>query len=153
MVLDETLNRRALLRASFAAGLAGMLPACVTGASARFDATLSAGGKSARGAPGFRSLTEALAAAPPGDAPYRVFIPAGTWREHNRVTRANVELVGESRAASRLVCDDRANAPRDASVPGSTLEIRAPGFKAAHLTIDNDFDYPHHMPADVPHDR
>lgn len=145
-------GRRALLRAALAAALAGVTPIAFSRAQ-RFDARLSRDGASVDGTPAFRTLAEALAAAPPGDAPYRVFIPPGDWREHNRVTRANVALFGESRAKSRLVFDDRANAPRDPAVPGSTLEVRAPGFSAAHLTIDNDFDYPHNMPADVPHDR
>lgn len=152
MVSSSRMNRRAVLSGAVASAVA-LTTARAFARDARFDAALSRDGSRVNGAPGFRTLTEALAAALPGDAPYRIFIPAGDWREHNRVTRANVALVGEARATSRLVFDDRANAPRDADVPGSTLEVRAPGFSAAHLTIDNDFDYPHNMPADVPHDR
>jgi len=145
------LTRRVLLRTTLACGVGAAVPAAAIGAARpKYDAALSRAGTRVQGARGFPTLAEALAAAPPGDAPYRIFIPAGTWREHNRVRRPNVQLIGESRAA-RLVYDDLANVPHPPGEPASTLVIEAPDFRAAHL--DNDFDYPHHMPADVPHDR
>jgi len=148
------LTRRRLLTSALATGAAAVLPAHAAGdaAAPQFDAALSRDGSPVRGVPGFATLAAALAAAPSGEAPYRIFIPAGTWREHNLIRRPNVHLIGESRAA-RLVYDDLANVPHPPGEPASTLVIEAPDFRAAHLTIDNDFDYPHHMPADVPHDR
>jgi len=149
-----SLTRRALLGATLAFRIGAAVPASARGPHGpKFDAALSRDGTPVQGAPGFPTLAAALAAAPPGDAPYRIFIPAGTWREHNRVRRPNVHLIGESRAASILVFDDLANVPRPPGEPASTLVVEAPDFRAAHLTIDNDFDYPHHMPADVPYDR
>ena len=149
------LQRRTLLGGALACAAAAALPGCVaaTARRPRFDAALSRDGQRVRGAPGFPTLSAALAAAPADDSPYRIHIPPGHWREHNRITRPRVELIGESRAASVLVFDDLANAPHAAGEPASTLVVEAPDFRAAHLTIDNDFDYPHHMPADVPHDR
>lgn len=152
-MVPRPLTRRSLLRSATAMGVAAALPACVTARSVPFHATLSTTEAAINGVPAFPTLTAALAAAPPGDAPYRIFIPAGTWREHNRVTRANVHLGGATRATSRLVFNDRANEQRPPDVPGSTLDVRAPGFSAAHLTIDNDFDYPNYPLAEVPYDR
>jgi pectinesterase len=104
--------------------------------------------------PAFKNLSAALAAAPAeASRPFRIRVPAGTWREHTIVSKPNIHLIGEGRAASVIVYNDRANAPRPEGEPGSTLEIRAPGFHAAHLTIANNFDYPGNMPADVPYDR
>lgn len=120
---------------------------------ADYDAVLSRDKTSLGSVPAYPTLTAALAAAPTGEAPYRIFIPAGVWREHNRVTRPNVRLIGASRHSSVLVFDDVANVPRSEGAPGSTLVVEAPDFQATHLTIDNDFDYPHNMPADVPYDR
>ncbi|MEO8063984.1 MAG: pectinesterase family protein [Pseudomonadota bacterium] len=149
------LTRRELLTAALASGAAAFLPARARGAASKpkFDAALSRDGAPVQGAPGYPTLAAAMAAAPPGEAPFRVFIPTGTWREHNRIRRPNIQLIGASRAASILVFDDLANVPHPPGEPASTLVVEAPDFRAAHLTIDNDFDYPHHMPADVAHDR
>lgn len=151
----ESATRRKLLGGALACGAAAVLPGCAThdGRGASFEAALSRGGKSLHGVPGFPTLAAALAAAPANESPYRIFIPKGLWREKIRITRPNVQLIGESREQSILVFDILANAPHEPGEPASTLVIEAPDFRAAHLTINNDFDYPHHMPADVPHDR
>ena len=150
-----SVTRRGALSGALAAGAAALLPARAAdaGTPAKYDAVLSRDGSTVNGAPGYPTLAAALTAAPPGDTPYRIFIPAGIWREHNRVRRPNVQLIGESRAASILVFDDLANVPHPPGEPASTLVVEAPDFRAAHLTIDNDFDYPHRMPADVAWDR
>ena len=148
-------TRRGLLGSAVACAAATMLPGRVTASVHRpaLDAVLSPGGGAVHGVPGFATLAAALAAAPANDSPYRICIPAGVWRERNRITRPNVQLIGESRATSILVFDILANAQHAPGEAASTLVIEAPDFRAAHLTINNDFDYPHNMPAEVPHDR
>ena len=149
------LTRRALLSTTLAAGAVVAVPSCmsVNALRPRFDAALSRDGQRMKGVPGFPTLAAALAAAPANASPYRIFIAPGIWREHVRITRPNVQLIGESREKSILVFDVLANAPHAPDEPASTLVIEAPDCRARHLTINNDFDYPHHMPADVPHDR
>lgn len=140
-------------------GLAGIatvsaFPAWPARETASFDAALSRDGSAVHGVNGFRTLTDALAAAPASSAtPFRIFIPAGEWREHNTITRANIHLIGESRDSSVLVFNDNAQTKRAEGVPGSTLVVAAPDFRASHLTIANDFDYVANMPAEVAYDR
>jgi pectinesterase len=102
--------------------------------------------------PAFASLGDALAAAPGGDAPYRVGIDAGTWHEKITIDRANVHLIGAGRARSTLRFDAAAG-DRDAQGElwgtwgCASLRVCAPGFRARALTIANGFDYLAHLRA------
>lgn len=137
------------------AGLAGLTAAPAFAKPAPFDAILS-DKPDPRAARSFATLGEALAAAPAsGDKPFRILVPAGTWREQVTVRAPNVHLVGEGRGASVIVFNEYAagrNRP-DGPPEIATMTVLAPGFRAERLTIANDFDYPHNMPAEVTYDR
>ncbi|TFI58177.1 pectin esterase [Sphingomonas parva] len=92
------------------------------------------------------SLAAALAAAPPGDRPWRILLGRGKWEEKLAVRRPNLVLVGEDRRTSVL----SASAAAGQAKPGggswgtygsATLTVEAPGFVARNLTIENGFDY------------
>ena len=104
------------------------------------------------GVPTYHTLGAALAAAPvDGTAPYVIRIRAGRYREKRSVDRANVWLVGDGRATTVLTYDDAAGTRAAAGVTANggllgtrgswTLRVTAPGFHAAHLTIENAFDF------------
>ncbi|WP_454716884.1 pectinesterase family protein [Caulobacter segnis] len=137
------------------AGLVGLTAAPAFAKPARFDAILSAK-PDPRAAKNFATLREALEAAPAsGDQPFRILVPKGTWREQVTVRKPNVHLVGEGRAASVIVFNEyAAGRSRPGGPPEiATMTVLAPGFRAERLTIANDFDYPHNMPAEVDYDR
>ncbi|HEX8580637.1 MAG TPA: pectinesterase family protein [Allosphingosinicella sp.] len=130
-----------LSRRTFCAGISAA--AVAPGAEARtagFDAVVrKAGGTHS-------SLAEALAAAPPGDSPYRVLLGRGRWEERITVSRANVAIVGEDRRGSVLraaVASGLAKPPGGTwgTYGSATLTVEAPGFSASKLTVENSFDY------------
>jgi pectinesterase len=107
----------------------------------RFEAVVrSAGGT-------HTSLAAALAAAPAGDAPYRILLGAGRWEEKLVIRRANLILVGESRRGSVITSAVAAGHARPAgggawgTYGSATLTVEAPGFQARNLTVENGFDY------------
>lgn len=133
-------------RAVLAAGVA----ACLTAPAAHaqptpFDAAV--GEVAPAGTQRYRSLGEAIAAAPAaGDAPFRIFVGAGRWREKLTVDKPNIHLIGADREASVITHDTAAGMRRaDGEQWGTwgcaTLIVRAPGFRAENLTIENAFDY------------
>ncbi len=131
------LSRRALLGAG-AAVLAS------AHARAPYDAIVGEGaGAVAR----FATLQAAIAAAPAtGVGPYRVFVGRGEWREKLIIDKPNVQLIGADRAGSIITHDTAAGMRRpDGNAWGTwgcaTLIVRAPGFRAENLTIENVFDY------------
>lgn len=110
--------------------------------AAAFDATVGAG----RAEREYPMLSAALAAAPAGDAPYRVFVSRGVWRERLSIARPNVQLIGEDRRASVIAFDAAAGQVGADGTPFgtrgcATLTVKAPGFVARNLTIANTFDY------------
>lgn len=149
--MSLVLDRRSLLLTGAAAAFAG--PALA--APKRFDAILS-DRPDPRAARSFATLAQALDAAPAsGDKPFRILVPKGTWREQVTVTKPNVCLIGEGRSASVIVFNEYAAGRNRPGGPPeiATMTVTAPGFRAERLTIANDFDYPHHMPAEVDYDR
>jgi pectinesterase len=146
------IDRRALLAACSAA-IASMPFNCFAAPPA-VDAVLSKDGRGRPGVPGFRTLAEAMAAAPANRSrPWRIGVPSGEWRERVVVTVPDIHLVGEDRAASRLVSDASRKDRRPGEPATATVLVRAPGFAATTMTIANDFDYNAHMPAEVAFDR
>lgn len=141
-----------LSRRSFLGALASLLTAC--GSRPRrnhFDAVV---GPTSIGDAGhamrYDSIAAALAAAPPGEQPYRIALAAGSWRERLRIDRPNVHLVGAGPARSRIVHATAAGDLRPDGQPWgtwgcATVIVRAPGFQAQALTIENDFDYLSHL--------
>lgn len=98
------------------------------------------------GVPTWRTIGAALAAAPAGDAPYRVLVRNGRYHEKLSVTRPNVHLTGESRDGAVLTYDAAAGhaAPGGGTwgTRGSfTLRVAAPGFRLQRMTVENAFDY------------
>lgn len=123
------MHRRAFLLGSSAA------LAVPASAADRFDVTLRDGD----------SLQAAIDRAP-GDRPFRIALPAGTFREKLQVTRANVILVGAGRERTRIVFGDYAGAPQPGGAvralrSSATLTVVEAGFQARDLTVENDFDY------------
>lgn len=97
--------------------------------------------------PGYASLGEALRAAPNDpQRPYRIGVDIGRWREKLVIARPNVHLLGVDRQRSVLTFDAAAGMPGPDGQPWGTwgcasLRVRAPGFRASNLTIENAFDY------------
>ena len=101
----------------------------------------------AGGPPVFMSIGAAIAAAPrDGARPFRIRIASGEWRERVIVDKPNIQLIGAGPHKTVLV-----NA-RHAGIMGAdgkpigtfdtaTLRVMAPLFRAAHLTIANDYAY------------
>jgi pectinesterase len=103
------------------------------------------------GVPIYPDIGSALRAAPStGTSPYRVFVESGVWREKLVVEHPNVHLIGAGRGQTRLQFDAAAGhlAP-DGSPWGTwgcaTVIVRAPGFQARNLSIENNFDYIEHL--------
>lgn len=98
------------------------------------------------GAPHFRTVTAALAAASE-EGPYVVAIRDGRYPEKLTITTPDVRLVGESREGTVLAFDAHGDTPGPDGEPlgtwgSATVLVRAPGFRAERLTIENAFDYP-----------
>ncbi|WP_181902697.1 pectinesterase family protein [Lysobacter soli] len=97
--------------------------------------------------PIFASVGAAIAAAPiTGGKPFRILVTRGRWHEKLVVDKPDIHLVGEDRTASVLTFDAAAGMPRPDGEPWGTwgcasVTIRAPGFRATELTIENAFDY------------
>jgi pectinesterase len=103
-----------------------------------FDAVLDRDGRGRNGTKGFRTLAAALDAAPAdGARPFRIQVPAGTWREQVAVTKPNIHLVGEGRASSVVVFDEYAAGRNRPGGPAeiATVTVAAPSFRAERLTI------------------
>lgn len=115
-----------------------------------FDAIVDVADRadSRRGAPVFRSVQQAVDAAPLlAEREWRVLIRAGHYFEKIVVTRPSVSLIGENRDSTVL----RFNASSGTLAPDgerwttwgcATLIVRAPDFHASRLTIENSYDYP-----------
>jgi pectinesterase len=98
----------------------------------------------APGARRFASIADAIASAP-GESVFRILLGEGVHREKLTIGRANLHLIGEGPGAV-LSYDVAAGMPRpDGQAWGTwgsaSLTIRAPGFVARNLTIENAFDY------------
>ena len=136
----------ALLSASLGAGVPVLAQA--PAATLRVDAAYrGADGAVVDGMPLYRTIGAALAAAPAGaNAPVIVVIRDGRYHEKLSVDKPFVSLLGQSRDGT-VITYDAASDTRDAhgtpyGTRGSfTLRVTAPDFHAAHLTIENAFDF------------
>ncbi|WP_116091802.1 pectinesterase family protein [Sphingomonas crusticola] len=150
--MTSEIDRRAVLAGTVALAAAASAPAWA--APGPFDAVLSRDGKQRGQIPGYRTIADAMAAAPQRDAGlFRILVPRGEWRERIVVTKPNICLIGEDRSASRLVSNSLRKDRRPGEAATATVLVRAPGFQAARMTIANDFDYNANMPAEVDFDR
>ena len=129
-----------LSRRTVCSGLgASLLAGPVHAFAPAYDARVMSGGT-------HRSLAAALAAAPPGERPYRILLGRGRWEEKLTVTRPNVELVGEDRRATILSSAIASGhfKPRGGTwgtFGSATLTVETPGFTARILTSENGIDY------------
>ncbi|TAG77592.1 MAG: pectin esterase [Betaproteobacteria bacterium] len=102
-----------------------------------------------RGVPYFRTLQQALDAVPDQHAHgvWRIAIRKGRYREKLEIRKSNVHLIGEERESTFISFDAYAGQTRPSGVGTwttygcATLTVRAPGFAASSLTIENSFDY------------
>lgn len=111
-------------------------------ADTRFSASV---GADAPGVQRYDTISGALAAAPPGDSAYGVYLGDGVYREKLAITRANVALIGASQRAV-ISCDTAAGMRASDGQPWgtwrcATVRVQAPGFSARNLTVENAFDY------------
>ncbi len=120
-------------------------------AGARFDAVVDAAFAAppglVKGLPHYQTLGQALAAAPATTTPWRIRIANGRYYERVLITRPNVQIQGESRESTLITYDACSDTPAPAGGTlgtwgCATLMVRAPGFSASDLTIENGFDYP-----------
>jgi pectinesterase len=132
-----------LTRRAFCGGLllAGAAPLRAYAAPApRFDAVVRRTGGT------HPSLSAALAAAPPGDQPWRILLGRGRWEEKFTVSRPNVEIRGEDRQRTILTTAFASGHPKPGggtygTYGSATLTVEAPGFTLRDLTVENGFDY------------
>jgi pectinesterase len=128
-----------LERRAFLAGAAACIASPVLATTSLFDAVV--------GTDLYPTVQAAIDAAPAtGRKPFRILVPAGTWREKLRVASPFVQLIGAGQATTRLVFGDHAGAPQPGEAvrvlrDSATLTVTASDFAAADLTVENDFDY------------
>lgn len=101
-------------------------------------------------APIYRRIADALASAPNDSSDFRIRVRPGRYREKLTIARPNVELIGDDRALCVLTYDAAAGQIAPDGQPWGTwhcasVTVRAPGFRARHLTIENAFDYVGHL--------
>ncbi len=106
---------------------------------------------------GYPTISDAVRAAT-GTRPFRIFVDRGVWRERVDIAKPFVQLVGAGRDATTIVFDRSAGDKGPDGAPigtfrTATVFVRAPDFRAEHLTFANDFDYVAHLPKPVPQDK
>jgi pectinesterase len=143
------MNRRGWLKSATSAAAIAVLDGCVhAGRLADFDCVVDATAPARRARAACRSIAQALEQAGRSDKePFRILVRPGRYSEKLEVTRAGVDLIGMSREETVItfaaVAGARAPGGSEWGTAGSaTLSVRAPRFRAAHLTIENAFDYP-----------
>jgi pectinesterase len=145
-LLPSGVDRRFFLQVLAGAALVG----CTTRRAAAFDAVVSLDPEAGDGVPVYASVGAALAAAPAGDAPYRLRITRGRWREKLVIDRPGIELIGDNKADCVLSFDAAAGQRAPDGEPWGTwrcasVTVRAPDFRARRLTMENAFDYAGHL--------
>jgi pectinesterase len=148
----EQLRRAALPRRRFLiqASLASLsLAACARRGEAQPLDAVVGDMPAAAGAQRYASLAAAIAAAP-GTRAFRIGVGAGSWDEKLVIDTPNVQLIGVQRGLTRIGSDRAAGHLRPDGQPWGTwgcasLIVRAPGFRARALTIENRFDYRAHL--------
>lgn len=105
-------------------------------------------GTHVKGVPHFRTLEQALNAAPENSIePWQIKIRAGVYREKLEITKPNIHLIGEQRDKCVLSYDAYSGQMRPTgsgtwtTFGCATLIVRAKGFTASNLTIENSYDY------------
>jgi len=113
------------------------------------DATHSgAAGQLRDGIAHYRTLQQALTAAPAAtDQPWRIALRPGRYYEKLEIDKPNIHLLGDNRGTTVITFDAYSGQTRPSGVGTwttfgcATLTVRAPGFAASRLTIENGYDY------------
>ncbi len=156
------MNRRTWLKRAASAAAISALGGSEASPAAKepgFDCLVDASDVSAEDArtPVVRSVAQALEQATRSDREsYRILVRPGCYREKLEITRAGIDLIGMSRDSTCIAFDAasglrRADGTQWGTAGSATLTLRAARFRAARLTIANDFDYPANfakLPAD-----
>ena len=159
-------HRRRLVNASVALPFSALLDGCASFAPRNTTPNAVVDGKylGAMGAPvngtaHYRTLQQALDAAPiDAKSRWTIAIRNGRYYEKVEVTKPNIHLLGESRAATVLNFDAYAGQTKpNASAVWTTagcasIIVRSTDFSATHLTIENGYDFLANdsIPADDP---
>ena len=148
-------KRRLCLAASATLPVSIMIDGCTTVVPRRapVDAVVDANyaeavSASTDGMRTYQTLQQALNAAPShASEPWTIALRNGRYYEKLEVTKPNIHLLGESRDNTILSFDAYAGQTRPGSTATwatagcATLIVRAPGFAATNMTIENGFDY------------
>ena len=140
------LTRRRVLGSAVAASISGTA-AAGQASPQTYDAVVQRPDVRSRpGAASYADLTSAIAAAPTdGTRPFRVLVTRGILEGQVVVDKPFIHLIGEDRAGSVI----NHLAASGLAAPGGstwgtfrtpTMFVRAPGFHARNLTINNAFD-------------
>lgn len=154
-------KRRQILSVPLAMWASGILTACSSSkardyarpATAPYDAIVDAShvgsvGKNVDGTAQFRTVEQALDAAPDqSERPWRISLRPGRYREKIEIVKPNIQLIGTHRDECVVTYDAYSGQTRPVGVGTwttfgcATLTVRAPGFAATNLTIENAYDY------------
>ena len=97
---------------------------------------------SADGAGGYRSIQQAVDAAPAAGA--RISIAPGIYREVVVITKSNVRLRGAgSDPGQTVIVFNKSAGANGGTLHSATVEVRGDNFLAENLTIANDFNATH----------
>jgi len=147
------MSRRGWLKRAASAAAISALDGCSAlpgGTERGFDCVVDASSVSAvdTPTPACASVAQALEHAANSDRePYRILVRPGHYRERLEITRAGIDLIGTSRDSTVITFDAasglrRADGTEWGTAGSATVTVRAARFRAAHLTMANDFDYP-----------
>jgi len=125
--------------------ITSIVSSCATAPKNNYAAVVDPSAKVTAGS--FITIQSALDAAPAQSAtPYKIFIAAGDYYEKITITKANIQLIGESEKITRIYYDAYAGKTyaegKTWGTPGSaTLTVRATDIQLHRLTIENTFDF------------
>ena len=99
-----------------------------------FDAIVGEGG--------YSTLQAAIDAAPAGDAPYYIFVKAGTYEGHVQISRSNIHVTGQSKhntivTWNKVYNDDGGSVYTNATVNVGTKQQAANDVSFDNLTLRN----------------
>lgn len=116
-------------------------------APATINAIVSASDFNGQDVPVYKTIEEALAAAPSnGTTPFVISIKNGRYFEKLVIDKPNITFTGESRDGTVITYDAYSGLKKADGKPwgtwgSGTVIVRAPDFTAQNLTIANGYDY------------
>lgn len=88
----------------------------------------------------YRTVGQALAAAPENGVRHRIYIKNGAYFEKLQITKANITLMGESVSGVRIFYNHCSSDAGGTSKSASVAVLGA-GFTAENISFENTFDY------------